>query len=138
MIQGTSVTSPTESFQDLVSKWVVFGSQSNVITPPYLEPELGVDGDFSKCFWESLHSPIMTVQHARSILRLDIHRTGNNGGCPILWDDPELTFLQNTLPSHLTPPADMSHHFDIPMAPPAGPSSYSALHHVPPTYMGVL
>jgi hypothetical protein len=136
MVQGASVTSPTESLQDLVSKLFVFDSQSNVIPPPYLEPELGVDGDFSKCFWESLYSPITTVHRARSILRLAVWRTGNSGGCPILWDDPKLTVLHNTLPPHLTPPAEMSHHFDIPMTPPAGPSSYSASHHVPPTHMG--
>jgi hypothetical protein len=50
MVQGTSVTSPTESLQDLVSKWFVFDSQSNMTAPPYIEPELGVDGDFSNYF----------------------------------------------------------------------------------------
>jgi hypothetical protein len=104
MVQGASMTSPTESLQDLVLKWFAFGSQYNVITSPYLEPELGVDRDFSKCFWESLYLPITTVQRARSILRLDVWRTGNNGGCPILWVDPEFNVLYNTLPPHLTSP----------------------------------
>jgi hypothetical protein len=88
MVQGASVTSPTESLQDLVSKWFVFDSQSNLIAPPYLKPELGVDGDFRNCFLESLYSPITAVQRARSILCLAVWCTGNNGGCPILWDDP--------------------------------------------------
>jgi hypothetical protein len=135
-VQGASATPPTDSLQDLVSKWFVFDSQSNVIVPPYLEPELGVDGDFSNCFWESLYSPITAVQRARSILRLAVWRTGNNDGCPILWDDPHLTFLHKKLPSHLTHPAEMSHRFGTLMAPQAGPSSYSASHHVPSTYMG--
>jgi hypothetical protein len=88
MVQGASVTSPTESLQDLVSKWFECDSQSNLITPPYLEPELGVDGDFSKGFGESLYSPITAVQYAPFILRLAVWRTRNNGGCPILWNDP--------------------------------------------------
>jgi hypothetical protein len=46
MVQCASVTSPTESLQYLVLKWFVFDSQSNVIAPFYLEPELGADGDF--------------------------------------------------------------------------------------------
>jgi hypothetical protein len=135
MVQGASVTSPTESLQDLVSKWFVFDSHSNVIAPPYLEPELGFDGDFSKCFGESLYSTITTVQRARSILRLAVWRTGNNGGCPILRDDPELTVLHKTHPP-LAPPAVLAHQFDLSMAPPAGPSRSPAVHLVPPTYIG--
>jgi hypothetical protein len=50
MVQGASVTSPTESLKDLVLKWFVFDSQSNVIAPPYLKPELGVNGDLSNFF----------------------------------------------------------------------------------------
>jgi hypothetical protein len=72
MVQCASVTSPIESLQDLVSKWFVIDSQSNVIAPPYLKPELGVNGDFINCFWESLYSPITAVQRARSILRLAV------------------------------------------------------------------
>jgi hypothetical protein len=90
------VTSPIESLQDFVLKWFVFDSHSNVIASPYLKPDLGVDGDFSIFFWESLYLPITTVQRAWSILRLAVWRTGNNGGCPILWDDPELTVLKYT------------------------------------------
>jgi hypothetical protein len=59
MVQGASATYPMESLQDLVSNWFVFDSADNVVPlPPYLEPEpeLGVDGDFSNCLWESLHS----------------------------------------------------------------------------------
>jgi hypothetical protein len=135
MVQGTSVTSPMESLQGLVSKWFVFDSHSNVIAPPYLEPELGVDGDFSKCFWESLYSPITTVQRAHSILRLAVWRTGNNSGCPILWDDPKLTVLHKTQPP-LAPPAVLADQFDLSMAPPAGPSRSPAVHLFPPTYTG--
>jgi hypothetical protein len=40
------------------------------------------------------------------------------------------------LPPHLVPLAELSHHFYISMAPPAGPTSYSASQHVPPTHMG--
>jgi hypothetical protein len=92
------VTSPVESLQDLLSKWFVFDSSSNVVAPPYLDPELGVDGDFSNCPWESLYSPIMAVQRARSILRLEVWHTGHNDGCPILWDGPELNVLNMAAP----------------------------------------
>jgi hypothetical protein len=83
--------------------WFVFDSQSNAVESPYLKPEFGLDGDFSNCFWETLYSPIMAVKCVRSILRLEVWRTGHNGGCPILWDDPDLNLLNKTDPSHLTP-----------------------------------
>jgi hypothetical protein len=113
-VQGTSATAPLASLQELISKWFVFDSPENVIAPPYIEPELGVDGDFSNCFWEAWYSPITTVKRARSILRLDVWSNDHTGGFPILWDDPELMRL---------------HTVDLPMAPQAQVPSYQMPHH---------
>jgi hypothetical protein len=75
-VQGATVTSPTEPLQVLIDRWFAFDSTINVVAPPYLESDLEVDGDFSRCIGESLYSPITPAKRARSILRLDLWRVG--------------------------------------------------------------
>jgi hypothetical protein len=91
--QGATATTPIEPLQVLIDRWFTFDSTRNVVAPPYPEPDLEVDGDFSRCAWESLYSPITPVQRARSILRLCVWRTGSNNGCPIMWGDPMRVIL---------------------------------------------
>jgi hypothetical protein len=60
-VQGAQVTTPTEPLQILINKWFAFDSQANVTAPPYLKPGLEIDGDFTRCAWECLYSPIITM-----------------------------------------------------------------------------
>jgi hypothetical protein len=59
-VQGAQFTAPNEPLQIRIVKWFAFDSSANVITPPYLELE--ADGDFTRCAWESLYSPIAPLQ----------------------------------------------------------------------------
>jgi hypothetical protein len=128
-VQGAKVTSPTDPLQLLVDKWFAFDSFSNVITPPYLEPDLEFDGDFSRCAWYSLYSPITPVQRARSIMRIDLWRHVKNDGCPVLWDDPELIVWADSRPiQHLS----LHHHHDHSNTGGGTEGSYHMVnHHVP-------
>jgi hypothetical protein len=63
-IQGATVTAPTEYLQVLIGRWFAFDTTIDVVVPPYLEPDLEVDGDFSQCIWEYRYYFIAPVQRA--------------------------------------------------------------------------
>jgi hypothetical protein len=94
---------PHQTTTILINKWFTFDSQANVVAPPYLEPELEVDGNFTRCAWKSLYSPIKLVQRAISLLRIDLWHHCTTNGYPILWDDPEITVYNPTQHSRALP-----------------------------------
>jgi hypothetical protein len=70
---------------------VGFELPENVIDPLYIAHMFGIHVNFQGTHWESHVLPIMMVQCVHSALLLDTWRNHDkNGGCPILWDDPDL------------------------------------------------